>query len=99
MTEFRELPERDILTPDDVAGYLMLSADMVRRMCKDGRIGGAINCGRAWRIVRQRFLEGLSGFDHSDLVRKDFAIVDRTLSELREEEACIASRRRGEQRS
>lgn len=49
MKEWGELPE--MLTIDEVAGFLRVSYKTVRRMLADGRLAGA-NLGRSWRIPR-----------------------------------------------
>lgn len=50
MKELAELPE--LLTVEEVAGYLRVSYKTVRRMIGDGRLTG-VNLGRSWRIPRQ----------------------------------------------
>lgn len=54
-----EVSERDVLTADDAAQLLRVSAKTVKRMAGEGRLP-AQRVGRAWRFSRVAVLEWLA---------------------------------------
>ena len=45
-----KMDDRPFQTPDEVAGEWNVSPDHVRRLCRSGRIAGALLIGTIWRI-------------------------------------------------
>lgn len=50
MTE--ELPRKAYYSPKEVADYLDVTPDTIRDLCQNGKIPGARQVGRQWRIPR-----------------------------------------------
>jgi excisionase family DNA binding protein len=47
---------KEYYTPEEVADYYRVDPATIRRLCRDGKIPGAKQIGRQWRIPRS-FLE------------------------------------------
>jgi len=48
-------PEKKVLTADDVAEYLGISAQSARKFLANGTIPGGFRVGRLYRITRENF--------------------------------------------
>ena len=48
-------PEKKVLTANDVAEYLGISAQSARKFLTDGTIPGGFRLGRLYRITRENF--------------------------------------------
>ncbi|MFL5625946.1 MAG: helix-turn-helix domain-containing protein [Ktedonobacteraceae bacterium] len=56
--------QSDYLTAEEVAKHFRVSPETIRRLCKDGKIPGARQIGRQWRIPA-KFLEDNPSLDTS----------------------------------
>ena len=52
---YRPLPQRETLTPADIAAFLQISMQLVYDLLNEEDIPGQ-RAGRLWRIARSRFL-------------------------------------------
>ena len=48
----RRLPDKAYYSPEEVADYLDVTPDTIRKLCRAGEIQGARQVGRQWRIPR-----------------------------------------------
>lgn len=56
------MPRKDYYTAEEVADIYRVSADTIRKLCRDGKIPGARQIGRQWRIPA-KFLEDNPSLD------------------------------------
>ena len=50
------MEDKPFYSPEEVAEYYDVTADTIRRLCRDGQIPGAKQIGRQWRIPRSYIL-------------------------------------------
>jgi excisionase family DNA binding protein len=62
--------KRSYYTAEEVAEFYGLNPDTIRRMCREGKIPGAKQFGRRWRIPA-KFLEDNPSIDTSEEDRPD----------------------------
>jgi excisionase family DNA binding protein len=60
----KNMLRRGYYTAEEVADYYRVSADTIRKLCRDGKIPGAKQIGRQWRIPA-KFLEDNPSLDTS----------------------------------
>jgi excisionase family DNA binding protein len=44
--------DKEWYSPEEVAEYFDLDADTIRKLCREGKIPGARQIGRSWRIPK-----------------------------------------------
>lgn len=58
------MQRKSFYTPEEVAEYYRVSVETIRRLCNQGKIPGAKQIGRQWRIPA-KFVEDNSSIDTS----------------------------------
>ncbi len=47
------MQDKPFYSPEEVAEYYDVTAETIRRLCRDGKIPGATQIGKQWRIPRE----------------------------------------------
>ncbi len=47
------MQDKPFYSPEEVAEYYDVTAETIRRLCREGKIPGAIQVGKQWRIPRE----------------------------------------------
>jgi excisionase family DNA binding protein len=47
------MQDKPYYSPEEVAEYYDVTADTIRRLCREGKIPGATQIGKQWRIPRE----------------------------------------------
>jgi excisionase family DNA binding protein len=56
----------EVLTPEQAALELAISAATIRRWCRAGKIRGAVRAGRQWRFTREALAAALAAFNATE---------------------------------
>jgi excisionase family DNA binding protein len=59
------MQKKRFYSPEEVGDYFGVSAETIRNLCRAGKIQGATQIGRQWRIPR-RYIEQHSSLDETD---------------------------------
>jgi len=97
MTEFSELPDREILTLQEVAKFLRITDLQACNLCRTGHIGGAFKPGGRWRIVRAKFVQWIEVNDRGEvqIKRRERMKTIQIRQKLGAEDAVRAARAAG----
>jgi excisionase family DNA binding protein len=60
-----KMQEKPFYSPEEVAEYYDVTADTIRRLCREGKIPGAKQIGKQWRIPRE-YLQSTSNLPKPD---------------------------------
>src|SRR6266699_5848234 len=64
------MQKKPYYSPEEVAEYYDVTADTIRRLCREGKIPGAKQIGKQWRIPA-KFLEDTPSIQETDEDTKD----------------------------
>ena len=63
------MQDKPYYSPEEVANYYDVTADTIRRLCREGKIPGAKQIGKQWRIPAS-FLRDTPSIEETDEDRK-----------------------------
>jgi excisionase family DNA binding protein len=64
------MQDKPFYSPEEVAQYYDVTADTIRRLCREGKIPGAKQIGKQWRIPKE-YLQNTSPPPEPDSEKKD----------------------------
>ena len=64
------MQDKPYYSPEEVAGYYDVTAETIRRLCREGKIPGAKQIGKQWRIPRE-YLQQNRTIPEKDGEKKD----------------------------
>ncbi len=64
------MQDKPYYSPEEVAAYYDVTAETIRRLCRENKIPGAVQVGKQWRIPRA-YLQRSKTIPETDEEKKD----------------------------